>query len=335
VTAFGLADLVADGRGDDARAFLAWARTTGFTIVRVLTMLPNGGWMDLSPEDGRRALPLLAGMAREHGLYVQAVALANTNERSGRYRTASFLGEQVREVARLCAAAENCVLEIANEPYHGSQAELADPALMRRLQGQVPGDLAVTWGAAHDDRTLQMAGGTFVVTHLARSGPWWTRVGRAAELARLAEASGKFVVDNEPIGAAERPERSRRAAAPEAFFAQGVASRLVDAGATFHCEDCLRASVPGPVQRQCAEAFMAGRRLLPEDVRVAYAGGSTAPAHLGVGPRGEILAGVAGERAWVLVLGPAAGAPLRWQGGWRPTARVAERRGVEVWVAAR
>ena len=90
VTAFALVDLVAEGRSDEARAFIAWARQTGFNVLRVLTMLPNGGWMNLSPEDGRRALPRVLELARAEGMYVQAVALANTDEASGRFRDHAF-----------------------------------------------------------------------------------------------------------------------------------------------------------------------------------------------------------------------------------------------------
>ena len=206
VTAFGLADHIADGRTNEARAFVEWARDTGFTVLRVFAMLPDGGWLDLAPADGRRALPQVFALAREYGMYVQVVALANTNETSARYGTEAFLREQVREVARLCAEAGNCVLEIANEPYHRSQAGLDRPELMRRLQQEAPNDLPVAWGAAEDDLSTAMAGGTFVLSHVARSGETWTRVARARDLAVLAERTGKFVVDNEPIGAAEAPE---------------------------------------------------------------------------------------------------------------------------------
>ena len=74
VTAFGLVDLVADNREAEAQTFIAWAARTGFTVVRVLAM--NRGWMDLSPADGRKALPRTLALARAQGLYVQVVALA-------------------------------------------------------------------------------------------------------------------------------------------------------------------------------------------------------------------------------------------------------------------
>ena len=53
-----------------------------------------GGWFQLSPGDGLRALPLLAP-AREQGMYVQIVALANTVGRDE-----PFLLEQVRAVGQ-------------------------------------------------------------------------------------------------------------------------------------------------------------------------------------------------------------------------------------------
>ncbi|HEX2309157.1 MAG TPA: hypothetical protein VHH91_00445 [Vicinamibacterales bacterium] len=336
VTAFGLADHIADGRTRDARAFAEWAAGAGFNILRVLAMLPNGGWLHLAPEDGRRALPQVFALAREHGMHVQVVALANTNEKSGRFRTEPFLREQVREVARLCAAAGNCVLEIANEPYHGSQAGLARPELMQRLQQEVPDGLPVAWGAAESDVSTAMAGGTFVVSHVARSGDRWARIARARDLAALAEKTGKFVVDNEPIGAAETPERSRRDSAPEAFYAQGAVSRLLEVGATFHCEDCLRATVPGPVQRQCAEAFVEGRKVVPDSVRLtAILPGDTAAPARSVSAPERVFSGVAGTRAWVLLLGDATRTKPAFASGWRPETEIAKRPGVQVWTAVR
>jgi hypothetical protein len=336
VTAFGLADHVADGRTSEARAFVEWARDTGFNVLRVLAMLPNGGWLDLAPEDGRRALPQVFALGREHGMYVQVVALANTNEKSGRFRTEPFLREQVREIARLCAAAGNCVLEIANEPYHGSQADLARPELMQRLQQEVPDGLPVAWGAAENDVSTAMAGGTFVVSHITRSGDRWARVARARDLATLAEKTGKFVVDNEPIGAAEIPEPSRRDSSPEAFFAKGVMSRLLEVGATFHCEDCLRAAVPGPVQRHCAEGFVEGRRIVPESVHLTSVGTAAAGAPAtSAGAPERVIGAVSGDRAWVLLLGEAVEAPATVGAGWRPDRQLAARPGVEVWTLVR
>jgi hypothetical protein len=332
VTAFALLDLVADGRLDDARAFLKWAHDTRFTVVRVLAMNP-AGWFDLGVADGRRALPQLLSLAGEFALRVQIVALVNTAGQDE-----AFLREQVREVGRLCSQSSNCVMEIANEPYHRTQARLDDPQLMRRLQQEVPDKVVVAWGAAPSDTSTSLAGGDYVVVHMSRGGDRWNRVARVAELEAMSRETRKFVVDNEPIGAAEKAERGRRDDDPAVFFAQGALSRVLGIGSTFHCEDCLRARVPHRVQQQAAEAFIAGATAVPEDVTLKFVpeSASDAPARdappTGAAPR--VFAAVGGQRAWVVTIG-AEGSKVPWQGGWRPDRRVAGRPGVEVWTAVK
>lgn len=332
VTAFALLDLMAGGRAAEAHAYLRWARTTGFTIVRVLAMNP-GGWFDLSPAAGLRALPDLLAAAREQGMYVQIVALANTVGRDE-----PFLLSQVRAVGAICGAADNCVMEIANEPYHRSQARLNDPALMRRLQQEIPEGVLVAWGAAPSDTADSMAGGNYVVVHVARSGERWTRVSRVGNLASLSRQTGRFVVDSEPIGAAERAEPDRRDHDPAVFFAQGALSRVLEIGSTFHCEDCLRARLPGPNQQAAAEAFVAGATVAPDDIVLTVIDplAPDSPVRkdaLDVEHR-RGFAGVAGPRGWLVLIGPP-GPAVPWQAGARPGARIARRPGVEVWTFTR
>lgn len=331
VTAFGLVDLVADDREADANAFMAWAARTGFTVIRVLAM--NHGSMDLSPVDGRRALPRALSLARAHGLYVQVVALAGTG--TGAFSTDAFLREQVRAVARVCAAADNCVLELANEPYHSTQAALDDPARMRRLQAEVPAALPVAWGAARDHRSDDMAGGSFVVAHVARRGNRWDRVSRVQELGELSRRTRKFVVDNEPIGAGETSQPSRRDNEPGAFFAQGMLARMFDVGTTFHCEDCLLAGVPGPVQQRCAEAFIAGATL-PSAATTLTAVAMGAPgapaAQLGkLATQARTFMAVGPSEGIVLVLGSSEPPRPSWRQGWQPTAQVSRWAAVRAW----
>ncbi len=69
-------------------------------------------------------------------------------------------------------------------------------------------NVPVAWGAARDHRSDDMAGGTYVVAHVARGGNRWDRVSRVQELGDLSRRTGKFVVDSEPIGAAESPQPS-------------------------------------------------------------------------------------------------------------------------------
>jgi hypothetical protein len=247
--------------------------------------------------------------------------------------------EQVRDVGGLCAAADNCLLEVANEPYHSSQARLQNAALMRQLQEQIPKGVNVAWGAASDYKSDAMAGGTFVVAHIARSGDRWTRVARARDLADLSRRTGKFVVDNEPIGAAEKIERSRRDTLPAVFFAQGAVSRILELGSTFHCSDCLNAQVPGPTQKSCAKAFIAGATVVPDDVTLSEVDARTP--HVAalrrdldaLGP--GAFAGVAGDRGWLALVGEGSDRTITWKGSWRIDPRVAQWPGVSVWTFRR
>jgi hypothetical protein len=333
VTAFALLDLIADGKEREARAFLQWARDERFTVVRVLAMNPNG-WFDLDARDGRRALPTLFRLAGEHRLYVQIVALANT---AGRAK--NELTEQVRQVGRLCAAADNCLLEIANEPYHSSQAKLQNAEAMRELDEQIPNGVITAWGAASDYKSDAMAGGAFIVAHIARSGERWARVARIRDLANLSRRTGKFVVDNEPIGAAEKIERSRRDTLPAVFFAQGALSRLLEVGSTFHCSDCLQAQIPGPTQKACAGAFIAGATLVPDDVVLSDVDERTPDAATlrqdieQLGPRA--LAGISGNRGWLALVGENSDREISWQRSWKIEQRIAQWPGAAVWTFSR
>ncbi len=276
-------------------------------------------------------------MARAHGLYVQVVALAGTGTRE--FNSDAFLHQQVRAVAQACAAADNCVLELANEPYHSTQAALNDAARMGRLQRDVPAGLPVAWGAARNHKSEDMAGGTYVVAHVARGGNRWDRVSRVQELGEVSQRTGKFVVDSEPIGAAEAPQRSRRDNEPAAFFAQGLLARIFDVGTTFHCEDCLLARVPGPVQQQCAEALIAGATLpSPAAALTAVAvGAPSAPvARLEpLSPQARTFAAVGPSEGVVLVVGISEPPQPSWQRGWAPTAHVSRWAGLHAWRAAK
>jgi hypothetical protein len=333
VTAFALAAHIADGREDDARRFVRWASDHGFTVLRVLAM--NHGWLELPPEQGRRALPRLFAIARESGLYVQVVALAGTE--LPRFSSRTFLREQVEAIGTLCAAADNCIMEIANEPYHPSQADLDDPATMKALAGLVPNDVPVAWGAAVEHTADALAGGTFVVAHLARDGERWQRVARRAEVARLARRLGKFVVDNEPIGAAERGEPSRRDDEPAAFFAQAALSGVLGLGTTFHCDDCLHARVPGPTQQQAAEAFARGARFVASAGPLRWLDdrddGWPVERSPDAGP--QVFVATSERTAVVLTLGPGAGDGLQWRSGWKVRSRQSAGSEVHAWIADR
>src|SRR5262245_58985737 len=74
ITAFRLLEYVARGKDADVERFLSWAESQRLTVIRVMAM--GQGWMTLSPEEGRAALPRLLEAAARHKLHVEIVALA-------------------------------------------------------------------------------------------------------------------------------------------------------------------------------------------------------------------------------------------------------------------
>lgn len=254
ITAFALLDQLADGRRPEADAYMRWARSTGFNLVRVLAM--EDALFTLSPEDGRRHLDLLFGMAAERGLYVEIVALADT----GRLNLSRpRLVEQVEAVGRAAANHPNAIVQIANEHYHPTQsADVHDVSVLRELGRGIPRGVLYTESAAAEDAALQPQG-RFITRHLSRAGTPAQMLDRLSLLGRLAAQTGKPVVSGEPIGAGERDQPGRRLSDP--VFFRDLARRGLDAGlagGTFHCEDGLLARIPGPVQQACARAWVEG-----------------------------------------------------------------------------
>jgi hypothetical protein len=254
VTAFALLEQIAHGREADAVAYLRWTRDTGFNLVRVLAMANT--LFRLSPDQGRQHLPRLLTLAAEHGLYVEVVALADT----AHYRlTRDSLRAQVAAIGAIAAAHDNCIVQVANEHYHPSQTrDVHDPAVLRDLARLLPPQVLHTESAAAEDTAVEPQG-QFITRHLSRSGSPAAMAARVAELGVLSVRTGKPVVDDEPIGAGERSVPGRRLAEPDAFRAISMKEREAGlAGGTFHCEDCMYARIPGPVQRSCAQAWMEG-----------------------------------------------------------------------------
>ena len=254
VTAFALVEQIAHGRRREADAYMRWAHETGFNLVRVLAMAD--GLFALPPEEGLRHLPALLEMAALRGLYVEVVALADTAS----YRMdLAALRAQVSAVGRLAADHPNVVVQIANEHYHPTQVpEVHDPAVLAELGRLVPPQVLYTESAAAEETAREPAG-QYLTRHLSRGGsPAWM-LERVDLLRRLGLEAGKPVVNDEPIGAGERDEPGRRLSDPGFFrdlASRGVAAGL--AGGTFHCEDCLQARVPGPLQQRSARAWVEG-----------------------------------------------------------------------------
>ena len=248
ITAFRLAEFVAHGREADADAYLAWAASKKLTLVRVLVMAD--GLFKLSPADGQRALPRLLELARKHGLHVEVVALADTAA------IAVDAAAHVKAVGAICASYPNALLEIANEPVHPTQAKaLHDAAHVKSLAALVPAGVPVSLGSV--ERGDGFAAGSYLTWHAPRSGPggWPAQIAKGAELVRRFK---KPVVNDEPMGAADKPVPGRRDNDPARFRQAAAASRRAGLGATFHYEGGLQARTPTAVESACLDAWLAG-----------------------------------------------------------------------------
>jgi hypothetical protein len=317
LTAFRLVEMVAHGRRAEAVGVLDWARSHGVTVVRVLTM--TDVLFKLSAAEGRAALPRLLALAAERGLYVEAVALADTD------RIAVSLDEQVKAVGAVCAAAPNCLLELANEPWarHTQRAETGDPVRLRALRTLVPRGLPVALGSASSDESDELAAGDYVTVHVAREegDRGWRSVVRMRVAEALGARTGKPVVDDEPIGAADADAPGRRDADTGTWFARGLLARLLEIGATFHYEGGLQGRVPSGREAACFHAWRRGLDALPPGLedRVAV----RQPGSDGAALRGFDASRAAGlflaqgdREAWAVAVGVTGDPALRWETGW-------------------
>ena len=248
ITAFRLLEFVAHGKDADADAYLAWAASRKITVVRVLGMAD--ALFKLSPADAQHGLPRLLEMAQRRGLHVEIVALADTA------RIKVDFPRHVQAIAGICARYPNALLEIANEPVHPTQARaLYDPAYVKSLAGLVPDGVPVSLGSV--DSGDGFGDGTYVTWHAPRSGKggWPAQIARGAALVRRFR---KPVVNDEPMGAADKAVPGRRDNVPAHFRDAAIASRRAGLGATFHYEGGLQARLPSAIELACLDAWLAG-----------------------------------------------------------------------------
>jgi hypothetical protein len=343
ITAFGLLEEVAHGRENDAVAWMKARRTDGVKVVRPLAM--NHGdvqWQKLPPEDGRAALPRLLELAKQADLYVEIVALAGTKD-----RPSSFLDDQVRAIGTICAAHNNCVLEIANEPYHSSQhSSLKLPSTAKRLRALVPAGVPVAYGAARtdeivdtapkvegktDDGSLYCEASDFITLHRKRNADIWDDQRRFTELAKVAAKCKKPVIDNEGYGFAETPVVGTNSRRTEAYagFGQGYLSRMFEIGSNFHCEDGITTSPLRPLQLAALRAFTSATADVPYALVFKFANGKSGDSAVKdasfIGPSCSSCAVMRGfsffapgynRFVWV-GLKPGRDPMPKWQGGWK------------------
>ena len=244
---------------------------------------------------------------------------------------------QLAGVTQTCTAAQTCVLEAANEIGHPTQADgLVDVV----LTFTPPAGLLWAMGSPLDDESLEYAGGRFVTRHLDRGRDPWNMVRRVRELENVSSATGKPVINDEPVGADEQPRPGARLSDPIIFGVMGVLDAGFIAGGTFHCQACLYARVPGPVQQACARAYIEGSRLIPDDMAPTFANARWANSPVSdarfvesFGQPGIVRAYsfLTGNAGWTVVLGLTGDSGIVWGADWQPRAVVKDWGSAKVW----
>jgi hypothetical protein len=246
ITAFRLLEFVAHGREAEADAYLKWAASKKLNLVRVLAMAD--GIFQLSPADGRRALPRLLEIARKHGMYVEVVALTGTNV------IKVDPAQHVKAIGDICARHPNALLELANEPGHFTQSpDVHRPAYLQSLATLVPKGVPLALGSVEYDDGF--AAGTYVTWHAPRNGRWPAEIAAGAALVTRFK---KPVVNDEPIGAADVAVPGRRDNNPENFRRGAAATRQAGLGATFHYDGGIQARPLTKIETACLDAWLAG-----------------------------------------------------------------------------
>lgn len=316
ITAFRLLEYVARGKDADVERFLSWAESQRLTVIRVMAM--GQGWMTLSPEEGRAALPRLLEAAARHKLHVEIVALAGTRD------VAVDLDAHLTAIGEIASKHGNALIEIANEPSHPSQTDdVHRPEVLARLRTRVPPMVPVALGLIEGlDRR---SAGDYATWHSPRDDRFdgWGHVLALAEGPELVRRWNKPIISDEPIGAGEKYEPGRRDDVPARFRAAAVLTRLAGLGATFHYEGGLQAIVPAGRQLECFNAWNDAWRVLPADVeRSGTFRRAGDPDAAVVEYRTDKSLGVferqRGNTTWVAVINPGEDFAMRWRPGWVP-----------------
>jgi hypothetical protein len=316
ITAFRLLEYVARGKDTDVEQFLSWAEVQRLTVIRVLAM--GQGFMNLSPEEGRAALPRLLEAAARHKLHVEIVALAGTRD------VKVDLDSHLTALGEIASNHGNAIIEIANEPSHPSQSDdIHRPEVLARLRSRVAPAVPVALGLV--EGLERRSAGDYVTWHSPRDDRFdgWGHVLALAEGPELVRRWNKPVVSDEPIGAGEKLEPGRRDDSPARFRAAAVVTRLVGLGATFHYEGGLQAIVPAGRQLECFNAWNDAWMVLPADVeRSGTFQRAGDPGAAVVEYRTDKALGVferqRGNTTWVAVINPGDDFAMRWAPSWNP-----------------
>lgn len=312
-TAFALPMLEATGGGGQVDAFLDWAISTGFVLVRCLFAfhyIPSQmGYPDFlaTPDQTRRLLDKLAsrGMRCEWSVGDMQVLLPDLSAQRDWYgRQAEVLKDYDLLVAETC-----------NEPFKNG----VDVAAIGRL-----GHGIVQASGNYDPPCLPAL--DYATDHPPRDNEWPRKSKELYDLYTGWDGLPGGVripwVNDEGMGADENNQPGKRSNVPNDFFDMGGCDALMGAGGTFHFTDGVYGRVPGPTQQACARSYVAGAKSF--DAEVAFGnytrgGLSDCPLEHDDSTALRTFVRMRGNRADALVIRPTNATRVA-RGGWRITA---------------
>ncbi len=204
-------------------------------------------------------LPGLMAAAASRGLYVETTAL--TNSASG-YN----VREHVSRINAIVREFQNPVVELANEPYHGTQSsDVHDPRYLISVRQHVEPNIIVALGAAENDESLETSGGDYVTAHLDRGRDKWNMVRRVRELEVVSSSTRKHVFNNEAI------KFGSQCNDPAIAFCMAALNRGFEVGGILHFDDGLQAIIPSADQQRYADAWCAGFNTIATTQRMRFA----------------------------------------------------------------
>lgn len=319
--------------------YLDMAVNLGFNGVRILAGRLT--WGPQSVEEVYAGLPLVLEEARLRNLSLEVTVFSDSKAEDDTHGDEAYdLDAHMTRIAAICAPFQNLVGEVANEPYHGSQAERVHVWSNLTNWGQdfEANDIqAWAQGAPITDEPSPDPASPeyvnldapYITLHLDRGRDEWNMVRRVRELENVSNGYDKPAMNNEPIGWAEVDEPGRRSNNPNIAFTMGALSRGFEVGLVSHADHGLECDPPGPNQIACHEAAVAGFKVFGTDARLRFenAGWATSPIKSAAFEVTVVRCYSFMDRAdhgWTVLVGLTGDPGIVWQNGFGPVAIVAD-----------
>lgn len=231
--------------------FLAWCLSNRVNWLRVFCSGAN--MFKLHPDQGYYGVGMLAERTRGTGLYIEAVAIAD----SFAYPEMDWAGH-VRAIGELAMEDQHLTVELCNEPMQKWQPFA--PWKLAELSQQIPLGVALTLGAADgpqdESRQYCLSETWYQNVHCDRTRSPWGNIRHVREQQVLSEDIGQYVINSEPMNAKDLTEAQ--------CFGLGVLERVCQIGGVHHSDWGKACRLPTDDEQQLFDARTRGWDSVPE-----------------------------------------------------------------------